>query len=114
MAYNRNKKSNNRSNNGKKYSGSKTGKTSSGATWISGWKATKRFGIVSVIASSRKDGKKTHNKNGEELIMFVCNIKSALTKQLATGFYNDNTKRLSIPDFNIVIDIRNNYMLFKP
>lgn len=112
MSYKRNYSKSRNTN--KKYSGSKTGTLRNGGTWISGWKATKRFGIVSVIASSRKDGKKAVNKNGEELILFVCEIKSALTKQLSTGFYNQNTKRLSIPDFNILIDLKKDYMLFKP
>ena len=70
---------------------------------ISAWKVSKRFGMIKLVACQRKDGKTAETRGGHLREMWVCNIQKAMCKdETYTGFFDDSSKKLRIPDLNLV------------
>jgi len=70
--------------------------------FLTAWKVDKTNGLVNMIASERKAGGETKNPNQ---LRFTCKftfVNSMRKPELFTGFYNMTTKKLTIPELNLV------------
>lgn len=99
----------NRSNRRKKSSGSRMGVTKNGARWVSGWNFQKRRGLLSFIATITSD--EVESKRGRNYLKAVVNLEykdSGITK-VTSGFWNENDRKLYIPDLSMVASVSRNY-----
>lgn len=97
---------NNNNRSQRKHSGAKMGQGKNGKRFISAWNYSRKYGLVSLIASMRETGKNTCvNRNGEQLEIFVCKVQKKYEQpQLFTGFYNPNDGKLRIPDLGMTVN----------
>ena len=91
----------------KKKSGCKMGQNN-GKPWIQAWNASKGRGLISLIASPAKKFK-TKSKISDKWVVKLT-IKRTLETKLYTGFYNTQTKKLTIPDLGMVANPSTNYL----
>lgn len=65
---------------------------------ITGWNYSRRLGLISFIASPRKEGRETKNDRIER---WVVNIRFRDGPKIFTGFYNLDHRKLRIPDLRM-------------
>jgi len=102
--YNRNY-NNNWQRQPKKKSGCRIGTDKKGRPCITGWNVSKNRGFVSFVAVPCKDFK-TKSPNSDK---WVVSAKFQDGVKTFTGFYNANSKKLTIPDLNMVANPSKNY-----
>lgn len=69
---------------------------------IHGWKFSKGFGLISFVATPRKDGKwKTKHKNYHSWVAKITN-KSVGSQSTVFCLYNESKGILNFPDFDWV------------
>ncbi|MFB6458025.1 hypothetical protein ACE38W_22325 [Chitinophaga sp. Hz27] len=66
--------------------------------YITGWNKSMTRGFITFIASPRKE-RETASPHNEH---WVVTVQFSTGKKTFTGFYNLNTKRLTIPDLQMV------------
>lgn len=95
----------------KKRSGAKKVLGKNGVDCITAWNASKRHGLMKMIASPRKTGTtECVNRHGVVLTVMVCKIQPERGQAyLVTGFWNRDEQKLRIPDLNMVASVRTNY-----
>lgn len=76
---------------------------------VFGWNYSKRHGLVKFVASMVAGGDRTKagqtivNRHGEPLFKYVVTIDKGLGgKMLTSGFWNENTKKLYMPELGMV------------
>ncbi|MCG8329800.1 MAG: hypothetical protein MI974_19040 [Chitinophagales bacterium] len=92
--------------NRKKRTGAKMGvNENSGRPYITGWNVSRRYGMRKFIANPTDLMATT--KNGKERQQWVCNVEmdGGMTKRTVTGFYDESSKKLYMPDLNMVASI---------
>lgn len=113
MGYNNNYRNNNGYNNNgynnnrpaKKKSGCRIGTDKKQRPCITAWNVSKSRGFISMVAVPCKDAK-TKSKNSDK---WVASIKFPDGKKTFTGFYNVVSKKLTIPDLDMVANPAKNY-----
>lgn len=65
---------------------------------ITGWNKTRKRGFITMVAVPTKDCK-TKSKNSDK---WIASVKFADGKKAFTAFYNVNSKKLVIPDLDMV------------
>lgn len=97
----------------KKHSGAKMGMGKNGLNFISAWNYSRRFGLITLIGSHRKEGANKNgtlqrnrcvNRKGEELLIYSCTLNVPMqSPRVVTGFFNPNDNKLRIPDLAMVV-----------
>lgn len=102
-----NQRHTNRSNNQsrKKKSGCRIGTDKKNRPCITAWNVSKSRGFMSMVSVPCKDAK-TKSKNSDK---WVASIKFPTGKKTFTAFYNVVSKKLSIPDLDMVANPAKNY-----
>lgn len=89
----------------KKKSGCKLGQDVKSRPVITAWNVSKTRGFITMVAVPCKDAK-TKSKNSDK---WVASVKFADGKKTFTAFYNVVTKKLTIPDLDMVANPSKNY-----
>lgn len=89
----------------RKKSGCKIGQDKTGRPCITGWNKSRSRGFLSFVAVPCKDAK-TKSPNSDK---WVASVQFPDGKKTFTAFYNVNTKKLSIPDLQMVANPAKNY-----
>jgi len=71
--------------------------------FLTAWKVDKTNGMINMIASPRvQGGSETRNPNQSRFTCKITFVNSMRKPELFTGFYNHSTKKLTIPDLQLV------------
>lgn len=90
----------------KKRSGSKVKTDKNGRPCIIGWNKSKSRGFISFIASPHKKKSKTKSKKSD---LWMVKMQTNLGVKWFVGFYCVDTKKLTIPDLQMVANPAKDY-----
>lgn len=88
----------------KKKSGCKLGRSKNDSPIISGWNVSKQRGFITLLATILDETVKSKSRDYKKA---VCNItfKDRGSKMVTSGFYNEQSKKLYIPELSMVASI---------